>query len=113
MTQFDKIFTTLQNNLMKMKQSNQEKKDKSRYIGEAGAGMIKVVLDGNATPVSVEVSDLIEPNEEKRCLLTDLFLSAMIKAKQKLDADSNNSPTDDNFDMNSFFSNMMNPKNKE
>lgn len=51
-------------------------------VGEAGAGLVKVVYSRLGVPVRVEIDDLIFKKEDKQ-LISDLFVAATKQALEK------------------------------
>jgi len=53
-----------------------DKLTNTTIIGEAGAGLVRVISDGYGRPKSVEIDDIVFRETEKR-LVSDLFVAAM------------------------------------
>lgn len=54
----------------------QQVMQRTTIVGEAGAGLVKVISDGFAQPVGVEIDDAIFKETDKK-LVSDLFVAAM------------------------------------
>lgn len=76
------------NQIMKMAQnmsSNlKEKMDNISVDGNAGGGMVKVVMNGHKNVISIDIEDeVIDPNDKE--MLTDLIIAAVNDAIAKVD----------------------------
>ncbi len=60
----------------------QKELSQDRFEGEAGGGMVKAVLDGAFTPVSLKIEkEIIDPNDAE--MLEDLIVAAFCAAQTK------------------------------
>ena len=76
------------NQIMKMAQNMsknlENKMDEIEVEGNAGGGMIKIVMNGHKNIVSMEISpEVIDPNEKE--MLQDLITAALNDALSKVD----------------------------
>jgi len=60
--------------------------NKKRFIGEAGAGLVKITINITGVVYNVEIDDLIFTKTDKQ-LISDLFAAAMNNAYEKADAE--------------------------
>ena len=62
----------------------QENLDKIKVTGEAGAGMVKVTINGNKKILSVEIDDSLISKDSKE-VLQDLIVAAVNKSIQDVE----------------------------
>ena len=63
----------------------QEEIDEAEVEGSASGGMVKVVLKGNKTPVSISIApEVVDPDDIE--MLEDLIIAALGDATEKADA---------------------------
>lgn len=74
----------IQNYLTKkeIKLMSLDKLKRTEIIGEAGAGLVKVIYSRNGEPLRVEIDDLIFKETDKQ-LVSDLFVAATKQAIEK------------------------------
>lgn len=62
----------------------QQEVDEAEVEGTAGGGMVKVVLSGNKTPISISIDkNVVDPDDVE--MLEDLVLAALNDASTKAD----------------------------
>lgn len=78
--QFEKVMQQAQKMQEEMKKAQQELAG-FKVIGESGAGLVKITVNGNGDTLSVEIDDSVY-NEDKR-ILQDLLVAAFNDVKIK------------------------------
>ena len=73
--------------MQKKIQAAQEEVASKEYEGQAGGGMVKVVIGGNGIAKSVNIDPTLL-NESEKEVLEDLLIAAFNNARKNIDEDS-------------------------
>ena len=107
MNDFSKIFSDMKEKLIQSKEKFKKQRSEARFTGEAGGDLVRIIIDGNNNPVSVELSAKLQ--KETISLIRDLAFSALIKASEEKNEQNLNNAKD-NIDIQSLLSNIFPPK---
>ena len=76
-------------NFEKLSKNIQENKNRT-FVGESGAGSVKVTINGMIDLVALHISDEYFKSEKEKQIVIQLLLTAFADAKKKLEDDSKN-----------------------